>query len=100
GARRRTAADTRNVADLTVADVKRQVALATADAYLETIAQRRVVESSQRAHDTSRAHFDLATQLERGGTGSRLNALRAEQQSLTDATLLENATLSLYRAQE
>ncbi|MES1256612.1 MAG: TolC family protein, partial [Acidobacteriota bacterium] len=34
------------------------------------------------------------------GRGSRLNALRAEQQWSTDAGLLEGATLALYRAQE
>ena len=53
-----------------------------------------------RARDTAKAHFDLATELEQRGTGSRLNALRAQQQLSTDEGLVETARLALYRAQE
>src|SRR5437868_5525689 len=38
--------------------------------------------------------------LERRGTGSRLNALRAQQQWSTNEGLLETSRLALYRAQE
>jgi outer membrane protein TolC len=99
-ARRAQAADAKTVAELTVADTKRQVAVATADAFLTIIAQRRVVEGTARARDVARAHFDLATELEQRGTGSRLNALRAQQQFSTDDGLVEAAQLALYRAQE
>lgn len=99
-ARRAQAQDQRAIADLTVADAKRQIAWATADAYLTILAQRRIVDSNVRARDTAKAHFDLATELERGGTGSRLNALRAEQQFSIDEGLVEAASLGLYRAQE
>jgi outer membrane protein TolC len=99
-ARRAQAGDARNVTELSVADTRRQIASATADAYLTILAQRRVVETNGRARDTAKAHFDLATELERQGTGSRLNALRAQQQATTDETLLESARLALYRAQE
>jgi outer membrane protein TolC len=99
-ARRAQAADMKTVAELTVADTKRQIAFATADAYLTIIAERRVVESNGRARDVAKAHFDLATELEQRGTGSRLNALRAQQQWSSDEVLLESARLALYRAQE
>jgi outer membrane protein TolC len=99
-ARRAQAADARAVAELTVADTKRQMAMATADAFLTIVAQRRIVNTNVRARDVAKAHFDLATELERRGTGSRLNALRAEQQFSTDEGLVEAAALSLYRAQE
>jgi outer membrane protein TolC len=99
-ARLAQAGDARTVAELTVADVRRQIAFATADAYLSIIAERRALEGRTRARDVARAHFDLATELERVGTGSRLNALRAEQQYQTDASLAETATLAVYRAQE
>jgi outer membrane protein TolC len=99
-ARRAQAEDARNVAELTVADTRRQVALATADAYLTILAARRVVEANTRARDTAKAHFDLATELEQRGAGSRLNALRAQQQVSTDEALVETARLALYRAQE
>src|SRR5258708_31220870 len=99
-ARRVQAVDAKSVAELSVADTRRQIAFATADAYLTILAQRRVVETNGRARDTAKAHFDLATELERQGTGSRLNALRAQQQWSTDEALVESARLSLYRAQE
>ena len=99
-ARRTQAEDARGVAELTVADVKRQIAFAAADAYLTILVQRRVVEGNLRARDVARAHFDLATELERRGSGSRLNALRAQQQHSTDEGLVESARLALYRAQE
>ena len=99
-ARRAQAEDAKSVAELTVADVRRQVAFAAADAYLTILAQRRVVESNVRARDVAKAHFDLAAQLEQRGSGSKLNALRAQQQWSTDETLVETARLALYRAQE
>jgi outer membrane protein TolC len=99
-ARRVQAEDSRRIAELGTEDTRRQIALSTADAYLAVIAQRRVVEANQRARDTARAHFDLATELEQRGTGSHLNALRAQQQWTTDETLVEGARLALYRAQE
>ena len=99
-ARRAQAQDARAVAELSVAETRRQVAFATADAYLTILVQRRIVESNLRARDVARAHFDLASELERRGTGSRLNALRAQQQWSTDEGFLENGRLALYRAQE
>ncbi len=99
-ARRTQAMDNKAIAELNVADVRRQVALATADAYLAIIAARRVVEGNTRAYETAKAHFDLATELEQKGLGSRLNALRAQQQSSADEGLVEVAKLAVYRAQE
>jgi outer membrane protein TolC len=99
-ARRAQAGDTKSVAELTAADARRQIALATADAYLTIIARRRVVEADERARQTAKAHYDLAHELQLGGTGSRLNELRAQQEVSTDEGLVESARLALYRAQE
>ena len=88
------------VAEFSAAETHRQTALATADAYLTIIARRRVVEANQRARDTAGAHFDLARELEQRGSGSRLNALRAQQEVSTDDSLVESARLALYQAQE
>ncbi len=99
-ARRAQADDARNVAELSVADIRRQIAFATADAFLTVIAQRRVMQGTVRARDVAKAHLDLATELERGGTGSRLSVLRAEQQYETNQGLLESTLVALYRAQE
>jgi outer membrane protein TolC len=99
-ARRTQAEDARQVAELSVSTAHRQTALATADAYLAIIARRRAVEANDRARDVAKAHFDLATQLEQRGTGSRLNELRAQQELSIDEGLVEAARLALYRAQE
>jgi outer membrane protein TolC len=99
-ARRAQAEDTRTVAEADVAETRRQIAFSAADAYLAIIAQRRVVDGAVRARDVAKAHFDLATELEQKGTGSRLNALRAQQQVSADEGLVEVSRLAVYRAQE
>jgi outer membrane protein TolC len=99
-ARRAQAEDNQRVAELNSIETRRQVALATADAYLSVIAAKRVVEGNVRARDTARAHYDLAAQLEQQGTGSRLNALRAQQQLSTFERLVESSGLAVYRSQE
>jgi len=99
-ARRAQAEDQTHVAELSAADVRRQIAVSTADAYLTVIAQHRVVDADVRARDVAKAHFDLASELEQRGSGSHLNSLRAQQQWSTDESLVESARLALYRAQE
>ena len=99
-ARRAQAKDNVQIAELTAVETRRQIALATADAYLSILAELRVLEGNNRARDTARAHFDLAAQLEQQGTGSRLNALRAQQQVSTFERQLESASLAVYRARE
>lgn len=99
-AQRAQAADNRTVAGLAGAEVRRQVAVATAEAYLAVIARQRVLEANQRALEVARAHFDLARQLREGGAGSRLNELRAEQLVSSEDVIVELADESLYAAQE
>jgi outer membrane protein TolC len=99
-ARRAQAKDNRHVAELNVTDVRRQIAIATADAYLNIIGVRRVIDVNERARDVARAHYELARQLREAGTGSRLNEVRAEQQVSADEVLVEAARNALYRAQE
>ena len=99
-ARRAQAEENRQVETLNAADVRHQIAAATADAYLTIVGLRRVVDADVRARDVAKAHFDLATELEQGGSGSRLNALRAQSQYSAIQTQLEAALLAVYRAQE
>ena len=99
-ARRAQAKDNVQIAELSAVETRRQIALAAADAYLSIIARLRVLEGNNRARDTARAHFDLATQLEQQGTGSRLNALRAQQQVSTFEQQIETASLAVYLARE
>jgi outer membrane protein TolC len=99
-ARRTQALDAQQVARLNADEIRRQIALAAADAYLTVIAQRRVVEANARARDTAQAHFELARQQREAGTGSLLNELRAQEEVSSTEVLLENARMALYRAQE
>ncbi len=99
-AQRVQALDEVHVAQAGLADVRRQIAVATAQAYLAIVARRRAFEANVRARDTARAHFDLAHTQRAAGSGSLLNELRAEQSASADETLVEQAALDVYRAQE
>ena len=88
------------VANLSVDDIRRQVAVATAQAYLAVIAQKRQVEVNARARDAANAHLDYAHKRLESGAGSRLNELRAAQEVSGDESRLENSRLALTRAEE
>jgi outer membrane protein TolC len=88
------------VARLNTADVRRQISIATATAYLAIIAQKRRVDVQLRALETSRAQLDYNQKRLEGGIGSRLNALRASQIVSSDRSLLEVAQLNVRLAQE
>jgi len=81
-------------------DVRREVALAAARAYLTVIAQRRVLDSTQRALNTARAHEDFATTRFQGGVGNRLDSVRAAQERATADARVKNQLNALARAQE
>jgi outer membrane protein TolC len=92
--------DNKQVAELVAADVGRQVAVATAQAYLAVVARQRVLDANQRARDTARAHYEFARQRRESGAGSRLNELRAQQSMSSVDVLVEQTLADLYRAQE
>lgn len=92
--------DNKQVAELAAADVKRQVAVATAQAFLAVAVRQRVLDANQRARDTAQAHYDFARQRRENGAGSRLNELRAQQSVSSIDVLVEQALADLYRAQE
>jgi outer membrane protein TolC len=99
-AERHQAADQVAVSERTADEARRTIALATGRAYLAIIAQRRVVELNERARDNARAHYDYANQRFEGGLGSRLNALRAQQELSSNEARVEEARLGVRRAQE
>ncbi|MBA3269866.1 MAG: TolC family protein [Acidobacteria bacterium] len=99
-AQRAQAEDQIRVARLSVGETRRQIALATGQAYLAVIAQQRQVDVNTRARENALAHVEYARARLQGGAGSRLNELRASQELETDEVFLENARLALHRAQE
>lgn len=97
---RAQASDQVGLARLGAVDLRRDVAVATAQAYLAIIAQKRLVDANARARETAQAHVEYARARLEAGAGSRLNALRAEQELATSDVLLEGARLGVRRAQE
>ena len=88
------------VANAGLVEVRQQISVATADAYLAVIAARRQVEVTERSLDTARQHLDYAQKRLEGGAGSRLNQLRAAQQVSSDEARLEAIRQALRTAQE
>lgn len=99
-AERNQAQDQVAVSQRAAEETRRATAVATAEAYLSIIGLRQVVELNERARDNARAHFDYAQQRYEAGLGSRLNALRAQQELSTDEARVEEARLAVRRAQE
>lgn len=99
-AQREQALDQVTIAQLGAVDRRRGIAIATAQAYLAVIAQRRLVEANERARENAQHHLEYAKARLEAGAGSRLNALRAEQEVATSDVLLESSRLGLRRAQE
>ena len=93
-ARAAQARDQIDVAAMTTASVRQQIAVATAQAYLSAIGARRQVAVDERALETSQAHLDYAQTRLEAGAGSRLNMLRAAQAVSADEARLENTRLA------
>jgi outer membrane protein TolC len=94
------ARDQIDVATLSVAEVRQQIAVSAAQTYLAVIANRRQVDVDTRARSAARAHLDYAQRRLDAGAGSRLDQLRAAQSVSSDESRLENSRLGLRRAQE
>lgn len=94
------ARDQVEIASLSTAEVRTDIAVATAQTYLAIIAQKRQVDVSLRARETALAHLDYARRRLEAGAGTRLNELRAGQEVATNEARLENAQLGVRRAQE
>lgn len=94
------ARDQVEIANLSTADVRTNIAVATAQAYLAIIALKREVEVIQLAHETSLAHLDYARRRLEAGAGTRVNELRAGQEVAANEARLETAQFGVHRAQE
>lgn len=94
------ALDQIDIARLSATDVRKEIAVAAAQAYLAIITQQRQVEVNMRAREAAQAHLDYAQKRLASGAGSRLNELRAAQEVASDEARLENTQLAVRRAQE
>lgn len=94
------AQDQIDIARLSATDVRKEIASATAQAYLAIITQQRQIEVNMRARETAQAHLDYAQRRLASGAGTRLNELRAAQEVAADEARLEITRLAARRAQE
>ena len=99
-AARTQARDQVEVANLSSTDVRKNIAVATGQAYLAIIAAKRQVEVSLRARESALAHLDYARRRLEAGAGTRLNELRAAQEVSTDEARLEVTQLAVRIGQE
>jgi outer membrane protein TolC len=81
-------------------DIRRQIALAAARAYLAIIFQRKQVLVTEQARDNAKAHLDFASARFKGGVGNRIDEVRAAQEFNTDEAQLQSAYTALTRARE
>ena len=99
-AERAQARDQVEIAGLSAADVRTDIAVSTGQAYLAIIGFKRQVEVSLRALETSRSVFDYARRRLEAGAGSRLNELRAGQEMASNEARLVITELAVRRGQE
>jgi outer membrane protein len=81
-------------------DVRRLVAYATGQTYLEVYAQKLVIDVDERARDTARSHAAYAHQRYAGGVGNSIDEVRAVQEAATDDALVQQAYALLTSEQE
>src|SRR5262249_58427683 len=81
-------------------DLRRQIALAAARAYLAIIFQRKQVVVTEQARDNAKAHLDFASARFSGGVGNRIDEVRAAQEYSTDETQLQAVYTALTRSRE
>ncbi len=94
------ARDQVTVATSSTNEVRVQVAVAAAEAYLAVAGAQRQVEVDERAIETAEAHLDYARRRLEGGVGSRLNMLRAAEELSVAQARLEATRFMRRQAQE
>jgi outer membrane protein TolC len=94
------AGDLVDVAQANEKDVRRTIAVSTAQAYLAILTQRRLLDTARTARDNAKAHYEF-TRLQRiGGVGNRLDEVRAAQEFTTEEVNVQTQSVALVRARE
>jgi outer membrane protein TolC len=88
------------IANLSIGDVRRSIAVSTAQAYITVLAAKRQVQVSTQARDAALAHLDDARRRLASGAGTRLNELRAAQEVSVDESRIEVLMFATFQAQE
>ncbi|HVV48566.1 MAG TPA: TolC family protein [Polyangia bacterium] len=96
----RLAKDNRRIAEASALDVRRQVAQATARAYLTVVAQHRLIAASETARANAKDHYDYAHTRLVGGVGRSIDEVRAQQDLASVDVQVEQTYVALARARE
>lgn len=99
-AARGQAADQVGIARLSAEEIRRQVALNAAEAYLAVVSAQRQLDIAVRNRDTARTLTEYARVRLEAGQGSRLNHVRSAQELATTEGRVQLGELLLRRAQE
>ncbi len=94
------AQDNRRIAEASAVDVRRQVAQATARAYLTVVAQHRLIVAAETARANAKDHYDYAHTRFVGGLGRSIDEVRAQQDLAAVDVQVESTYVALSRARE
>ena len=94
------AESTRRIAEASAADVRRQVAQATARAYLTVVAEHRLIAAVETARASAKEHFDYAHTRLAGGIGRAIDEVRAAQDLATVERQVQSTYVGLAQARE
>jgi outer membrane protein TolC len=81
-------------------DVRRTVAVSTAQAYIAILTQRRLLETARIARDNAKAHYEFTRAQRIGGVGNRLDEVRAAQEFTTEEVNVQTQSVALVKARE
>ena len=96
----RLARDNRRIAEASAADVRRQVAQATARAYLTVVTQHRLIAAAETARANAQDHFNYAHTRFVGGIGRSIDEVRAQQDLAAVDVQVQQTYVGLARARE
>ena len=96
----RHAQDNRRIAEASAVDVRRQIAQATARAYLTVVAQHRLVVAAETARANAKDHYDYAHARFAGGVGRSIDEVRAQQDLAAVDVQVQSTYVALARARE
>jgi outer membrane protein TolC len=94
------AGDQAEIQKLSVADVRRQLAISVGHTYLSVLAQHALIEQQEIAGQNAAAHAQYALQRLHGGFGNRIDYVRAAQEVQADQVLIEQLYANLTRLRE
>ncbi|HEX3902420.1 MAG TPA: TolC family protein [Polyangia bacterium] len=96
----RLAKDNRRIAEASALDVRRQIAQATARAYLTVVAQHRLIAAAETARANAKDHYDYAHTRLMGGVGRSIDEVRAQQDLASVDVQVQATYFALARARE